>query len=392
VSPSGGSSRLDDIAVQGLQGGLGLANFAAKTAQDMASSPGPDTKDLEAQRIKDATPTAYRDPVTGKVNPQYKESFWGNVGRGLNNMRLGLAGEVDKATDYSAPNKLYQTTEAARTARLGSEDQQLTNARDEFKAMTDARAKAAAEARQGVTGFNDVARGAGEVQNADSNTVKANADALRAQTDAATRKDNSPEGQTAIQEARFGELNSQADRLGLKGQTRTLFLANNGRVPDPRQATGEEIARGQALRTWQKQNPGKQPTLDDINSINAAAGGRLKDSNANPASQREVEAIIVKKNAGIEKANADHAQGHLKADAWRQQLQAVQDAFEEEAAAAGKGGPHQVVTLQNGQPVWTTGTPQAAGKTPPPGATHIVMGSDGKQHYTDGKQDLGLAE
>lgn len=34
--------------------------------------------------------------------------------------------------------------------------------------------------------------------------------------------------------------------------------------------------------------------------------------------------------------------------------------------------------------------PQAA--APPPGATHIVPGSDGKMHYTDGKKDLGVVQ
>jgi hypothetical protein len=34
--------------------------------------------------------------------------------------------------------------------------------------------------------------------------------------------------------------------------------------------------------------------------------------------------------------------------------------------------------------------PQASG--PPPGATHTVPGSDGKMHYTDGKNDLGVVQ
>jgi len=34
---------------------------------------------------------------------------------------------------------------------------------------------------------------------------------------------------------------------------------------------------------------------------------------------------------------------------------------------------------------------QSAPNGPPPGATHIVPGSDGKNHYTDGKRDLGIA-
>lgn len=37
-------------------------------------------------------------------------------------------------------------------------------------------------------------------------------------------------------------------------------------------------------------------------------------------------------------------------------------------------------------------TYKGAGSGPPKGATHIVPGSDGKMHYTDGKNDLGVAQ
>ncbi|HUD75526.1 MAG TPA: hypothetical protein VMQ76_10670, partial [Terracidiphilus sp.] len=50
-----------------------------------------------------------------------------------------------------------------RTARLGSEDQQLQNVRDQFKAMIESKGKAAGEMRQGVTAYNDVAKQAAEL-------------------------------------------------------------------------------------------------------------------------------------------------------------------------------------------------------------------------------------
>lgn len=44
-------------------------------------------------------------------------------------------------------------------------------------------------------------------------------------------------------------------------------------------------------------------------------------------------------------------------------------------------------SMQNSNP-----SNSGAKASPPPGATHIVPGSDGKMHYTDGKNDLGVAQ
>ncbi len=285
-----GGGKLDEIGAEALNRGLKLGGFAEQTARDMASSTGPDTAELEAERSKDALPTPYRDPQTGKVldsakQAGYKPGLGTEILRGLRGAVVGtLTGgipggivgaiepeDIKGGTGYGAPDRAYQATEASRQARLGSEDQQIENVRSNFKAMTDARGKAAAEARQGVTSYNDVAKGAAELENADT-------DAVKAQTDADTRKDNSPEGQTALSEAAWAELNKKADRLGLQGSTRTLYLANNGKIPDPRQPTAEEIARAQALKVFRIQNKRDPQTLDEINAVNATAAGRLKDS------------------------------------------------------------------------------------------------------------------
>ncbi len=283
ANPATGSGPgLDQIGLEALQRGMGLGEKAQAIGEDLAGSTGPDTTALEAQRVKDATPTPYRDPETGQVYAdaqQYKPGVMTRIARGLEAAHKGgLAGVFDPptvgATPYGAPNQNYQTAEAARTSRLASDDQQLGNVRDQFKAMVDARAKGAGEMRQGVTAFNDVAKGVAEL--------------TRADTDANTRKDNSPEGVAALDEAKFKELNSQADRLGLKGQMRVHYVGNNGHLPDPKQPTSEDTARAEATKAFVKQYGRYPATLDEINQVNSAAGGRLKDASDDP----QVSAIV----------------------------------------------------------------------------------------------------
>jgi hypothetical protein len=176
---------LDEIGAEALSRGMKLGGFAEQTARDMAASPGPDTDALEAQRAKDAVATPYRDPNTGKVlesaeKAGYKPGIGTEILRGVRGAVVGaltggipggIVGAIEPqdirgGTPYGAPDRAYQATEASREGRLASEDQQLENAKSNFKAMTDARSRAAAEARQGVTSYNDVARGAGELEKA----------------------------------------------------------------------------------------------------------------------------------------------------------------------------------------------------------------------------------
>lgn len=182
---------LDEIGVEALNRGMKLGGLAEQTAKDMAASTGPDTAALEAQRSKDALPTPYRDPHTGKVlesaeEAGYKPGIWTEIGRGVRGALVGgltggipgaLVGAIEPqdihgGTAYGAPDRAYQATEQARQARVGSEDQQIANMKDKFKEQTDARGKAAAELRQGVMAFNDTAKQSADLENANTNIAK----------------------------------------------------------------------------------------------------------------------------------------------------------------------------------------------------------------------------
>ncbi len=312
VSPSGttpGGTELDQagadglaLGLQGVRGALAAGKQAAGVATELQNDPGPNTSAIDARIKAESTPTPYRDPHTGKVlesaeEAGYKPGFWGEVGRGLRGAVVGgltggipgaLVGAIEPqdirgGTAYSAPDKAYQTTEANREAALATDQGQRAATIQNFKDLTDRRKALTGTLRDVATSYNDAAKTGGELTNAQTNQVKA-------QTDADTRKDNSPEGVTALDDAKFNERMKQADRLNLQGQSRSLFLVN-GKLPDPRQATGEEIARSQALRTFRQQNKREPQTMEEINSINAAASGRLKDEGGE-AQPPEVSAAV----------------------------------------------------------------------------------------------------
>lgn len=170
----------NQIGQEALNKAMSLGGFAEQTAHDLASSSGPDTATLEARRSQLATPTPYRDPQTGQVldsAKQYEPTTGQKILRGIRGgvvgfLSGGLPGAIVGAVEpqdirggqaYGAPNRAYQTAEQNRQAELASTDQQIKEAQDRFKAMTDARSKAASEARQGVTAYKDVAQQAGDL-------------------------------------------------------------------------------------------------------------------------------------------------------------------------------------------------------------------------------------
>jgi|GEM_PF-4539977 len=167
VSPSGNTTR--SLGVEALQHGLSAAEHAENLAEGLASSTGPDTQALEAQRAKDANPTPFRDTQTGEILDQYKPSFGQRVLRGVQAFAKGgipavLNPAEAGATPYGAPNNTWQAQETARQGRLAADDTQIKNIQDRFKEMTEARKGAAGEMRQSVTGFKDVAQQAGNLE------------------------------------------------------------------------------------------------------------------------------------------------------------------------------------------------------------------------------------
>lgn len=182
--PAAPPSELDELGRQSLEKGLELGNFAAGNAKTLMSAD-PGTASLEAQAAKDAVPTPYLDPATGKVldsAEQYKPSGWDKFGRGLKSAAVGFfAGGpfgaalgaiepemVHGGTAYEAPNKAYQTTEAVREQRLAGDQAQIANVRERFKEMTDARKAGNTAAGTAATAFGDVDRGVSSQQNSDA--------------------------------------------------------------------------------------------------------------------------------------------------------------------------------------------------------------------------------
>lgn len=255
---------------QAVQGELGIADTNRKAYESMPAAP--DTSTLDSTIETESIPTDPRavDPTTGKR--LYKEGFWGEVGRGLHNFAEGAAGQMDKVTPYSAPNSDYNYEEQQRQGKLTQDQQRKADVLARFKTATDA-IKQRAEGLQTVEpDYQHAATGATDAQKAETETQKA-------ATEQQKTDQTSPAGKAALSQSDFDQRTKEADRVfgpGGGGQMRALYLLN-GKVPDPRQATAEEIARAQALKTFRQQNGHDPQTMDEVNQVNAAAGGRLKD-------------------------------------------------------------------------------------------------------------------
>lgn len=279
------------MGLEGVRGALDAGKQASGVADELINDSAPKTGDLDTRIQAETLPFQYRDPKTGKVSAAaeqagYKPGVGTEILRALRGAVVGtltggipggIVGAIEPqdirgGTAYGAPDRAYNVEEQQREAQLAADQGRRSQMVQEFKDQTDRRKGLVGTLRDIATSDKDAASGAAEIANADSN-------AQRAQTDADTRRDNSPQGQTELTEAKYKELSTIADRLNLRGNQRTQYLAKGlGILPgDPRQATAEEISRTQALKVWTQNNPGKTPTLDDLNSINAAAGGRLKE-------------------------------------------------------------------------------------------------------------------
>ena len=263
-----GSAPWAGYAEKGLTGELSIADQNRQAYQNEPAAP--DTSAIDTRIETESIPTDPRakDPVTGK--PLYKDSFGGTVGRVFRNFAVGFGGQPDKATPYGSPNKDYTEDEQLRQGTLASDQQKKADTIARFNAATSA-------IRDKGKDLQTVAPDYQHVSTTAADLVK-----TQAQADA-----NSPAAKGAVKAAetasdlssKYTQWSAEADRLGLRGSQAAFYRAN-GKLFDPRQATAEETARAQALAAWQRDpnNRGKQPTLDDLNTINQVAGGHEKDA------------------------------------------------------------------------------------------------------------------
>lgn len=270
-----------------------------KASQDVANEaiqPGIDTTTaaLEAQRARDAKPINAYDPATGKVVAPYKPSFGQRLARGAEGVLRGgiftpqaVLGAIDPAavggTGYGAPNAQYGRDVQQQQSKVASDDQQLKNAADNWKATSERLKQIAADRRALSTTGKDVTGASIAQQDQPNKDATAAAATENAATEAKRAYNESADGKAAITAAEFQTAQKQADQLGLKGQQRTLFLAN-GKLPDPRQPSEDEIATHQAAQIFTQQNGHPPQTLEEFNEVRRAAKGSDKqlDGNGKP--------------------------------------------------------------------------------------------------------------
>ena len=178
-------------------------------------------------------------------------------------------------------------------------------------------------------------------------------------------------------------------------------------MPDPREPNAAEIdaaAAARALVVFKAQHGGKGPqTVEDFNSIQAAARGTLKKDKEGGPTDEQINKIEKDKDTAIERANSEFAKNPYGAAArtqYQRQLQTIQNGYEAAAAQFGIPGPHNVVTVdERGQATWAPQAPPAAAPPaaaapatvaqvePPQGATAEVFDPQGKLagHIVKGK-------
>lgn len=243
-------------------------------------SPEPDLPDTTKQDAMIAAKSLPINPNTSIGGKKiYKEGFWGEVGRGLNDARLGFAGRPDLVTPYGAPNSQYGQDDQMRKAQLDLAEKQKGDAMARFKEQVDLRKN------QGV----DSAK-AGEISNTaaklPNETTTANADMQRAQASTAEAYNSSPAGKAEADKElntqtlanRQGQLSDRNNPLSRASTADKAFFIATGKLPDPDRyhAPPEQRLFDAAHSAWVAQNPGKQPGLDDIRSMVEASRGADK--------------------------------------------------------------------------------------------------------------------
>lgn len=359
------------------------AQAAGKSAEEIPTTPPADVKALQEKRDKLATPPVLYDPRTGKMLPNVQEfdvttganvdvhpkpsvgsRVWRGVRGGLVGLATGgvsgaIAGAVDPALmpggrAYGAPNKAYEQAEQTREQQLGATNSQLDTAFKSWKDAVDA-AKAKSGEFRAVGGLGkDVVTGAKDLITAEAKPET---------------EDRKAQAKLDLDQKEFTQRGQQADRLGLKGDKRALYIAN-GKLPDPRQATEGEIALWQAMKTFAQENGRPPQTIEEFNKVRAAANGTLdKGTGRGTPTPQQIRAISDKKAAGIEKANTEFAKQQYMPSGrqnYQRQLQEIQNAFEEDMADIGQAGVHNVVTVNDkGQVTWTPEGTAPAVPTPP---------------------------
>ena len=425
------------LALAELDKGSKALDVATETAQTQ-----PDTSKLDAadKRIAELrTPTQLRQNRpegdtgvgTGEMLANYKPTGWQRVGRGVKSGVIGLLtggipgaaigalepGAVPGGKAYGAPNSKYEQAEADREATLGN----LTAERPEMserlktaiaarKAKVDDFSKLGQDRTKNAEGVTGVLKG----QNESPEGKGAAAGAEQRQKDAAAFTDRQQRWRTVATMVTPTQMPTAEAQYLLTGA-----LPN---PREPRQPSAEEIALAGALARWRQDNGGKNPNYDqfvgilgdvrgkgagggqdEVSSLVAEATGKKQEffngytHRADGYWMKKGALLPAETNAAKKMATGDEL---LDPDAFKQKLDQFRLDANTKLAQHGAQINEQGTVVKDqksaSQQPAAQATPAAqaapARKAPPPGATHVAKGSDGKDHYTDGKKDLGAVE
>lgn len=337
------------------------------------------TATLEAQRARDAAPL---DPSN------YKPTFGQKLLRGVTaaarggfTTPLALAGVINPKLvgqpGYNDPTRQYTIDTSRRAAEVSSDDQQLTKAAADWKALSDRQKALATDTRSQADSRKGIATEINGQENAEN---------------------NSPEGKAGTETAEFAARGTQADSMGLKGPQRTMFITN-GRLPDPKQPTAEDNAMWQATQAWHRDNPGKQPGVADVNDIQQSARGLL-GGRTNPNADSDAQSIVADatgKKQEFANSTTRNSDGTYTDDKGNPMTaQQFTDKINQFALDANKQlAPKGYKIDDNGTMVSTKPASKSSAPIPqPPGADVKVPGPDRKLHWGNSKtrQIYGLAE
>jgi hypothetical protein len=205
--------------------------------------------------------------------PQYKPSTGQRVWRGVRGGLVGFLtggipgaavgalepGDIRGGTAYGAPNKTYERAEQSRTQQLGATETNLEQARKNWEEAVKAQQAKAQEFGKVAALGKDETTGATGLITAENKPET---------------EENKTKAKLDLTDKEFTQRSGQADRLGLKGTQRSLYITN-GKLPDPRQPTEGELALSAATQAFVRQN-GRQPnTVEEMNQIAGAAKGTL---------------------------------------------------------------------------------------------------------------------
>jgi hypothetical protein len=315
----------------------------------------PNVERLTAQRESLSTPAPLYDPQTGKMLAQDRPSTGQKIWRGVRGGLVGLAtggipgaivgalepGDIRGGKAYNAPNAVYQHGEERREQKLQATDTDLANTRERWKAVVDAAKAKGGILKDTTDTANDLVAGSNRLQ-------KSAIDQFKAEATAQNYKDKLAEADKQLQE-RYQQMltnqNTAADRIATT-----------------RDIAAQRAQMYQMMLDFQKQ---KLSTVDDARTLD----------------KQEAEDV-----ASIEKKYGTGVTG-----TWNRmfgdkdkEIASTHKLYQDRRQALGiAGGP----APPGGAPA--NPAPVAA----PAGATHIVPGPDGRNHYTNanGTADYGVA-